>query len=89
MFAGSLTAKGELVSVGSEPGFSLECVCMPGRPGAGGCGVKRCFPCCGAGGVPTGPLTAKGEPVPVGSEPGFPLECAYACPAGRVRAVTV
>jgi len=48
------------------------------QAGCGGHSVKRCFPCCGAGGVFAGWLTAKGEP-------GFPLECAYACPAGRVR----
>ena len=36
VLTGSLTAKGEPMSVGSEPGFSPgACVCMPGRPGAG------------------------------------------------------
>lgn len=59
MFAGLLTAKGEPVSVGSEPCFPLEraYACPAGR--VRGHGAKRCLPCGGAGGELAGSPTAK------------------------------
>lgn len=58
-FAGLLTAKGEPVSVGSEPCFPLEraYACPAGR--VRGHGAKRCLPCGGAGGELAGSPTAK------------------------------
>ena len=58
--------KGLPVSVGSEPGFSPgACVCMPGRPGAGGYGMRWHSPCGGADGV----LRVSGRSQ---TAPGFP-----------------
>ena len=76
VLSGSLTAKGEPVSVGSDLGFPLEraYACPAGRGRGSRC--ETALPCCGVGGELAGSLTAKGEPVSVGSEPGFSLECA-------------
>ena len=88
MFAGSLTAKGEPMSVGSEQGFPLEraYACPADRVRESRC--ETAFPMLRGWRRTRWIAYRKGLPVSVGSEPGFPLECAYVCPAGRRRTVT-